>query len=88
MMAIQSGGGEYARIDSSDKKSSTPANSEAYQNTVDVVESTSGAPVTNELSIEDAIGTYVHDQLTVFPPKNKNAMLSTLISLLLNNFTS
>jgi hypothetical protein len=30
-MAIQSGGGEYASIDSSDKKSSTPANSEVYQ---------------------------------------------------------
>eukprot|EP00544_Gedaniella_sp_CCMP2646_P001820 CAMPEP_0202507260 /NCGR_PEP_ID=MMETSP1361-20130828/51628_1 /ASSEMBLY_ACC=CAM_ASM_000849 /TAXON_ID=210615 /ORGANISM="Staurosira complex sp., Strain CCMP2646" /LENGTH=60 /DNA_ID=CAMNT_0049141371 /DNA_START=341 /DNA_END=523 /DNA_ORIENTATION=+ len=60
-MAIQSGGGEYASIDSSDKKSSTPANSEVYQNTADVVESTSGAPVTNELSIEDAIGTYLHD---------------------------
>jgi hypothetical protein len=87
-MAIQSGGGEYASIDSSDKKSSSPANSEAYQNMADLAESTSGAPVMNELSIEDAIGTYMHDQLTVFPPKNRNAMLSTLISLLLHKFTS
>jgi hypothetical protein len=30
-MAIESGSGEYASIDNSDKKSSTPANSEVYQ---------------------------------------------------------
>jgi hypothetical protein len=55
MMAIQSGG-EYAIIDSSDKKSSTPVHSEAYQNITEVIESTNGSPVCHELSIEDAIG--------------------------------
>mmetsp|Transcript_12250 Transcript_12250/g.22247 ORF Transcript_12250/g.22247 Transcript_12250/m.22247 type:complete len:85 (-) Transcript_12250:629-883(-) len=53
-MAIHSEGA-YASVESSDKKSSTPVHSEAYQNTTGVMEITNGAPVTNELSIEDAI---------------------------------
>jgi hypothetical protein len=55
-MAIQSEGA-YASVESSDKKSSTPVHSEAYQNMTGVMEITNGEPVTNELSVEDAIGT-------------------------------
>jgi hypothetical protein len=44
-----------------------PVHSKAYQNMPRVVESSNGAPVTNELSIEDAIVTWLAD----FPPKNK-----------------
>jgi hypothetical protein len=40
------------------------------------MESTNGAPVTNELSIEDAIGTWLAD----FPPKNKMMCSDTHLS--------
>jgi hypothetical protein len=50
--------------------------SDAYQNTTGVAEITNGAPVTNELSIEDAIGTRLAD----FPPKHKMMRSDTHLS--------
>jgi hypothetical protein len=75
IMAIQSKG-EYASVESLDKKSSARVHSDAYQNTTEVAEITNGAPVTNELSIEDAIGTRLAD----FPPKHKMMRSDTHLS--------
>jgi hypothetical protein len=75
MMAIQSKR-EYASVESLDKRSSTRVHLDPYQNTTGVVEITNGAPFTNELSIEDAIGSCLPD----FPPKHKMMRSDTHLS--------
>jgi hypothetical protein len=76
MMAPIQSKGEYASVESLDKKSSTRVHLEAYQNMTGLVEITNGAPFTNGLLIEDAIGTCLAD----FPPKHKMMCSDTHLS--------